>query len=179
MKKRRIFVMIFLVFLLVFGIIIRQVRGNYIRWRYNPKNVELYEEDYMRIVYLAFQQWEENGHEETFLSVEYDLSRASEQIIDVSLSRQGRKIELSDEQNRSLKSICNDSFSFDNRALSWIRINENQVEFLSESFQYALIYTKNGEEPETYPENGSKCLLKKVDANWYQISCYEDVVFFP
>ena len=179
MKKRWIFLMVFLGVFLLISFIIYASRGldNYLHWRKNPQNVELYEEDYMRIVNLAFKQLKESGEDKLSLKVDHDLSGSSEEMKEATLSN-GIKLTLTDEERESLKIICNNSFNVNNRSLAMIDVENNQVGFWPESFSYALIYTKDGGEPKVNLEYVEEFRMKKVKDHWYQLSLYEDWVMW-
>ena len=173
--------MVFLGVFLLISFVICASRGldYYLHWQKNPKNVELYEEDYMRIVNLAFKQLEESGEDKIYLSVNYDLSGSSEEMKEATLGTNGIKLTLTDEERESLKNICNNSFNVNNRSLAAIRVENNQVGFWPESFLYALIYTKDGGEPKVNLERVEEFRMKKIKDHWYQLSFYEDWVGAP
>ena len=169
--------MIFLVFaMLVIGL--NRAWNNHIHWRYNPRNIELYMEDYMRIVDLAFQEFKLSSEDLIMIGVDYDLLNRKESMVDASLVKDGIELSLTDKEKQSLKNICNNSFRFNSRFLSFIEVDENQVEFWPESCGFALIYTKDGSKPKMDIITSDPLKFKKIHANWYQMSRYKDVVFF-
>lgn len=132
----------------------------------------------MRIVDLAFQKREKGRKDSICIEVNYDFSGHNEPMVNTSLVDDGIKLFLTDKENQSLKNICNNSFNVNNGRLAYIMVRENQVEFLPESFRYALIYTKDENKPEIDIEDDTQPKFKKINAHWYQMSLYKDMVFF-
>lgn len=162
------------IFLIVFGIIVFRVYSSLdytFNWKHSPKNVELYEEDYMRIVNLGFQRWEKSNGEQLWMAVDY--LRTNKKIDDPVLKEYSpitdkfEKILITDKENQSLKNICNNSFGSD--CLSVIEVKKNQVEFWADSKWRALIYTQNGEKPIIELRDGWKAIFKKVNTHWFQM----------
>lgn len=151
------------------------------KWHGSAKDIDMYQNDYMTIVDLAFRLREESGKERIILSVGYDvdiedpgdlfsMSMATGIYLYLYEDEGGRRLDISAEEYQSIWNISENSFGDGRYGLDSINAFENQVEFSSEGRPYALIYTRDGAEPVKRKEyENAKAVYKKINAHWYHM----------
>lgn len=148
--------------------IIAVLNGVYInasRWYYNVKDFDIYYKDFQTLVDVAKRyESETEKSNEHFLLAEYKKGV-------LYLNYQGKRINLSEEEFKSLNNIPK-AFQCKDALFYGIGIYKNRISFnIHGSHYYALVYSADNSKP-TYvntPDENDDVFVKKVRDNWYHV----------